>query len=338
MVAVSTILLASLPIAAFAGNQNRGSLRSKHQQHARRLQSRTKTYKLTDMYKGEDFLNNWDFFEGGDPTHGRVDFLSRDDATKAGLMYVQSDNTTVIAVDNTTKVDVGANRKSVRISSKKKYSKGLFIADFWAMPTGCGTWPAYWTVGPNWPQAGEIDIIEGVNNQATNQFTLHSGDGCTLDKNPPVAQGLKAFTANILGTQCASTDDSNAGCGFSGTDNNTFGSGFNSVGGGLYVHLWDNSSITMWHFARNEIPQDITAGNPDPSSWPTPAALWSSSTCDISSHFYDHVLTLDTTLCGDWASSAYPSSGCPGTCDQAVADPTNFDDARWKVNYIAVYN
>ena len=31
------------------------------------------------------------------------------------------------------------------------------------MPTGCGTWPAYWLCGENWPYKGEIDIIEGVN-------------------------------------------------------------------------------------------------------------------------------------------------------------------------------
>lgn len=26
------------------------------------------------------------------------------------------------------------------------------------MPFGCGTWPAYWLVGPNWPSGGEIDV------------------------------------------------------------------------------------------------------------------------------------------------------------------------------------
>lgn len=48
------------------------------------------------------------------------------------------------------------------------------------------------------------------------------------------------------------------------------------------------------------------------------------ASCDIASHFQDHVLTIDTTICGDWAGSAYESSGCPGTCADAVADPKNF--------------
>lgn len=42
----------------------------------------------------------------------------------------------------------------VRISSKRTYNHGLFIADFFAMPHGCSVWPAYWSVGPNWPSAG----------------------------------------------------------------------------------------------------------------------------------------------------------------------------------------
>jgi len=295
-------------------------------------------YKLTDLHQGSTFFDGWNFFTGADPTHGNVNFVSQSDAKSKGLTTLAG-NLTTIAVDDTTTVKAGGNRDSVRISSKKSYNNGLFVADFSAMPTGCGIWPAWWSAGPNWPAAGEMDIIEGVNKQTTNQYTLHSGSAggsCTLDKSASSTTS-KAFTSNVLGTQCESSDGSNAGCAFSDPDTSSFGAGFNSKQGGVFAHLWDSTGVKMWHFTRTNIPSDITSKNPDPSSWPTPQAAWSSKTCDISAHFYDHVLTLDTTICGDWASGAFTSTGCSGTCTDLVADPKNFVDAKWKINYIAVY-
>lgn len=214
------------------------------------------------------------------------------------------------------------------------------------MPHGCGVWPAWWSSGPNWPNAGEIDVIEGVNSNPTNQYTLHSGaagSGCKLDKSPKALQttavnATGAFTGHVLGDVCESSNTNNAGCAISDTDERSFGHGFNMAYGGVFAHLWDSTGIAMWHFARDEIPSDITAGNPDPSTWPTPAALFSSAGCDIAANFYDHTLVLDTTICGDWAGAAYEGSGCPGTCQEAVANATNFNVAKWKINYIAVYN
>ena len=168
--------------------------------------------------------------------------------------------------------------------------------------------------------------MEGVNNQKGNQYTLHSSGSngtCTLDKNINTSSA-KGFTASVLGTQCESSDSNNSGCGFSDPDPTSFGQGFNNASGGVFAHLWDSKGIKVWHFTRNKIPSDITAKKPDPTSWPTPAASWSSQTCDISKHFFDHALTIDTTVCGDWAGAAYPSSGCPGTCSDLVADPKNF--------------
>jgi len=42
------------------------------------------------------------------------------------------------------RVDVLTNIASVRITSNKSYTGGLFILDAAAMPVGCGTWPSFW--------------------------------------------------------------------------------------------------------------------------------------------------------------------------------------------------
>lgn len=41
----------------------------------------------------------------------------------------------------------GPGRPSVRLISNNTYTHGLFIFDATHMPTGCGTWPAYWLLG-----------------------------------------------------------------------------------------------------------------------------------------------------------------------------------------------
>jgi len=58
------------------------------------------------------FFRGWNFFTGPDPTNGLVNYLDQDSATSSGLAYIQPDGTTVLAVDNSTQVPVGANRNS----------------------------------------------------------------------------------------------------------------------------------------------------------------------------------------------------------------------------------
>lgn len=108
------------------------------------------------------------------------------------------------------------------------------------------------------------------------------------------------------------------------------------VSGGVLATMIDDSGISIYRFERGSIPSDIDAQSPDPSSWGVPTAFWSSSTCDISSHFKDMSIVFDTTICGGWAGSAF-SDTCSGSCSAAVANASNFDYAQWKVNYVAVY-
>jgi hypothetical protein len=290
-----------------------------------------------DLYQGKSFFDGWNFDSFPDPTHGLVNYQPADQAFKKGLAFVQDDNTTVLAVDDFTPLSPGTPRDSVRISTKKSYDGGLFIADIFAMPHGCSVWPAYWTVGPDWPNNGEIDVIEGVNDPTTNQMTLHTSEGCTISPDSPKGPNSLFATGKVLGGQCAFVNGDNSGCAFVDSDTRSHGHGFNIIAGGVYAHLWTDDSIKIWYFPRGDIPKDIDDKNPDPSSWPAPAAVFTNAQCDIKKHFRSHQIVINTTLCGDFAGGAFPSSGCKGTCNEAVADPGNFKFAKWKINYIAAY-
>lgn len=59
----------------------------------------------------------------------------------------------------------------------------------------------------------------------------------------------------------------------------------NSQGGAVYAMELRSAGIRVWLFERNEIPADITAGTPAPSTWSEPVADFPSTHCDIGSHF-----------------------------------------------------
>ncbi|KAK7025209.1 GH16 domain-containing protein [Favolaschia claudopus] len=329
----SSLFILALPLVALAAPHS--DILRRHPNnatiHNASLETRATTYKLKDHYTGKDFLRDWDFFSAGDPTHGAVNYLTKDEATKKGLAYVQKDGTTVLAVDSKTKLGAGQNRDSVRISSPNSYTFGLFIADIFAMPHGPSVWPAYWTVGPNWPNGGEIDILEGVGDSTTNQMTLHTSSDCSLDSS--VASQFSGKHTSHL--SCASKNGDNDGCGITDFSTHAYGHNFNMIAGGVYAHTVAASGIKIWYFPRTAIPADITAKKPNPANWGQPTAFWASSTCDISTHFKDHVLTFDTTLCGDWAGNAFP--GGMSACNKVVQNPANYDLAQWKLNYVSVY-
>ena len=72
----------------------------------------------------------------------------------------------------------GAEYTSARIMSKgkKEFAYGKLEASI-SLPSGGGLWPAFWTLGNrgNWPNCGEIDIMEYVGNVPNRILgTLHT--------------------------------------------------------------------------------------------------------------------------------------------------------------------
>jgi hypothetical protein len=145
-------------------------------------------YSTTMLNASTNFFDGFDFQTFDDPTHGYVDYVDQNTGKNGGLVGYQN-NQVYIGVDKTNNVqDWERGRKSIRLSSKRVLNgNNLVIIDLEHMPTtsgltnkprGCSLWPAFWTVGPNWPNSGEIDIIEYVNTDSTVATTLHTNGGC----------------------------------------------------------------------------------------------------------------------------------------------------------------
>ena len=205
------------------------------------------------------------------------------------------------------------------------------------MPTGCGTWPAFWMVGPNWPNGGEIDILEGVNDQTNNAMTLHTGPDCKIGPDTSI------FAGEVTTPNCdveAKNQSKNAGCSIENPSKESYGTGLNAIGGGVYATQWTDEAISVWYFPRNSIPKDALGESPNPDGWGIPAAKFSGG-CDIANMFKEQQIVFNTAFCGDWAGNAWDSGSCAkkaATCDEYVQNnPEAFKDAYWTINGLKVY-
>lgn len=252
---------------------------------------------------GTDFFDQFDYFSGYDPSDGFVHYVDSTVAAQYNLTYASS-SSAIMRVDTSVTADSNPNastgRFSVRITSKKQYSVGnLFVFDVVHTPIGCGTWPALWLSDPsNWPDNGEIDVMEAVNvvGSTENQMTLHTSSGCTMDVK-------RKETGKALETSCVNSTDSNAGCGVDGSST-SFGTGFNSAGGGIMAMELRDAGIRMWQFNRSAIPSDISTGSPDPSTWGEATADFPNTDCNIGNHFKNQSIIANIDLCGSWAGEA----------------------------------
>lgn len=303
--------------------------------------SSVKGYSLIREYSGQTFFDRWDFYGDYDNlTAGNVLWANESYAASQKLAYIDSKGNAIIKVDNTTNVPLGQNRSTVRITSQDTYDIGsVWIIDLSHIPFGCSVWPAFWTFGPNWPQDGEIDIIEAINMMTYNQMSIHTTPGCT-DNGSEYQLGISGPT-----TDCSQPP----GCTVMETSPSSYAGDFAAAGGGVWATQFDVSGIFIWFWSRPNIPASINQANTssvDVTQWGTPHASYFSNTCNITQFYTAQNLVLDITLCGVWAgvgsnyASTCANAGPTGQCyEDCVVGPGSprYDDAYFNISYVRAY-
>lgn len=291
---------------------------------------------LTSNIVGSAFYSAFDWEDIVDPTHGRVNYVDELTSIKRNLTYATFDSF-ILQADHKTVLDPGGpGRDSVRIISKKAYTQHIAIFDVRHMPQGCGTWPAIWeTRGKDWPTGGEIDILEGVNDQSPNRATIHTTEGCVMP-----ASRLETGTPS--GLDCNWLVNFNQGCSVLFPTKDSYGPDFNANGGGWFALERTHHHLSVWFWPRDyptvpwEIKYPVLALNS--ANWGTPAAYFPDTSCDLNKYFAENNIIINLTFCGDWAGNAYTGTGCPSTCvDYVNNNPAAFTGAYFDIGSIRVY-
>ncbi|KAI1761104.1 concanavalin A-like lectin/glucanase domain-containing protein [Hypoxylon sp. FL1150] len=303
-------------------------------------------YSLSTHYGGQGLLDNFSFFTGHDPNNGFVDYQSKENALANNLVSIDDEYSSVrLGVDwNSTYSTSDKGRPSVRLTSQDSFTHGLFIADIYHMPAStCGTWPSFWAFnnqdnGTNWPEGGEIEIIEGANTVQRNLYSAHTTAGCKAPDS--------GFSGEQHSLDCSKSPD-NIGCNYASptSDTTAYGDAFNAEGGGVYALEWDSEALKIWHFPRSTIPDNIVYGHsegPDPSTWGPPQAVFGGSSCDPDAYFFNMSLVFNINFCGDYAGNVWGKADqcnqLAPTCEEFVAgSPSSFSEAYWDINFIDVY-
>lgn len=294
-------------------------------------------YAQTHNFQGDSWFDGWSFWHDKDPTNGRVQYVDQDTARSANLSYTDGDRFVIKLDPNGTLDPNGPGRQSVRIQMNDAVTKHTSVLDMNHLPQGMGTWPAYWTCGADWPNQGELDIVEGVNDGTNNLSSLHTSSGCSM----PDAGGDRQMKGTPSYNDCdANGPKGNQGCGVVGDSSNSFGPNFNTAGGGWYAVERTDNFIKIWFWGRNDdsVPDEVKSntGSVSPSTWPEPTAVFVKDQCDIGAHFGPHNYIINITTCGDWAGNAYP--GGMDACNAFINSPGDgLQGAYFDIQRMTVY-
>lgn len=311
-------------------------------------------YQLFDYYDSVGLFDRFTFVEGPDPMNGYNNNVSKLEALQQGLFtyndtmkYNRPHKQCIIKVSKILNNSTNFMRNSIKMESQKPYNGGLFILDIDHMPSGLSVWPIFSLNGKNWPCDGEIRIGQTFNsidwNSSQNFTSLHTEQICIQDTIPGITnEGVCGSGIQYSGNRICRPCDKNNGndCPYNGcgifTGSGTAGDSFNKQGGGVFACEWIlDGTIKIWIVPRIRVPEYVPfyADKLDTSKWPIPHVEF--KPCPGS--FTNNYLTLSTTLCGE-RGDEYFMAKKSGSCASYIADPdSNFDNAKWIINYLKVF-
>lgn len=326
------------------------------------------TYALIRNYTGQTIFDSFHFYSDPDPSNSfvrYVDLHTANDSALAGFANHQytdennrthyEDNLIYLGVDFESPTEASYGRSSVRLECEETFNQALYVADIYHMPGGCGVWPAFWLLGTgeDWPKAGEIDVLEGINDQALNKMSLHTEKRLDLDNNTYSSSSLVSSrqlqTGNTLSTECDIVSSGGAGCSIMGSNSTQqgFGTSFNSKQGGYLITEFTNKWIKIWQMPR--LSGDVVFADQAQStlnigqmhSWGPPTAVFSGNGSDLSNYFHNLRMIFNTAFCGPWIDGTWKTSSCwplaPTCKDYVSSTPSAFVDAYWLIKSVFVY-
>ncbi|KAM0750326.1 glycoside hydrolase family 16 protein [Meredithblackwellia eburnea MCA 4105] len=312
-------------------------------------QSHAKTYKLQTSLTGTKLINAFNWENKQADNGGVAYYQSYANAKKQGLVSVAKSGAVTLRVSTQQSA---SSRGSVRLVSKATFnSGGLWIFDVPHIPTGCGGWPALWFTGSNWPNDGEIDVIEGVHHISQNSISTHTGAGCKQQTGKN-----RGFTGNFMmsganANVCDAYATNSQGCGVRSVSKTSYGQAYNAKGGGVYAMEWTSAGIKVFHWTKGSVPADIRQGKPNPAKWGVPDNFVASKSCNPFTHFKNLMLVINTNLCGVWGSGVWNQdlsyaggarscSAITGfsTCEAYVrSQGKKLGQMYWTINSIKIY-
>jgi len=253
-----------------------------------------------------------------DFNNGAVDYLTREDAIADKVVEAHETHAILRTGSRSSK---RYKRNSAKLRSNRAWTYMLMAMKFSHTPWGCGLWPAFWTHAPGWrwPEGGELDILEYVNDFPS-QTSFHTGakNKCTMDGgvvNMPYCQPMPDL--NGMNYDCTTRYPKQLGC---APNKLPLWSPYEWAHNPSVIAVqWTERFIKVFVIPERDIPADLESDDPYPDGWDRWLVAWypfalsnerRPGTCANPGKVMEpQNLIININFCGDWAGKVWPFSG-----------------------------